>query len=264
MFRSEDKTGFRHYWKEEGGLKYPSVTSILGVYEDKEFLEQWIRINGEPYSNFIRHYTADIGTETHLQIEKGTPLNAYACAIWEDFYKNVSIVSSEQTLWYEDEKVRYAGSYDSLGYLPVNHFHYRSSRSTKAAWHSLEGGSAIIDLKTKAIKPDSQWKLQSGKIPRTDNTSFTLKNLIQVSTYASIEEVDYAVVAYVAKLKTKMKTHLLVLTKPQIDYYSKIFYNLCLDYFQHKPMGLSWEELVEHSSANYLPYTMQCSTSLTI
>lgn len=262
MYRSEDKDGFRHYCKEEGGVKYPSVTSILSKYEDRQYLEQWIRLNGEPYAEFIRRYTADIGTETHLQIEKAAPINEYACAIWDAFYSSMVITDSEQTIWYEDGKVRFAGSYDSKGFVPEDYFQLRSSKSSKASWRKMASGSAIIDLKTKALKPDVEWKLQSGKIPRIDNTSFTLKNLIQVSTYASIEEVDYAIVAYVAKLKTKMKTHLLLLTKPEIQYYSKIFYNLCLDYFNHKELSVSWEELIEHSSTNYLPYTMQlCSTS---
>lgn len=261
MIRYEDESGFRHYQKEPNGKEYPSVTSILDRYEDKAKLNEWIRKNGEDYCEFIRHYTASIGTESHLQIEHSIPNNEYASAIWNAFYAHVNIVGSEQTVWYEDGKINYAGSYDTLGYVPCNFFAYRSSRSSKSAWHDLPGGSAIIDLKTKAIKPDKEFKMQSGKIPRTDNTSFTLKNLIQVSTYATIEETDYAIVAYVAKLKTKMKTHLLLLTKPEIDYYYTLFYNFCLDYFKVKELQVSWEELIEHSSANHLPYTLQCLVS---
>ena len=62
MLRYEDESGFRHYQKEPNGKEYPSVTSILDRYEDKAKLNEWIRKNGEDYCEFIRHYTASIGT----------------------------------------------------------------------------------------------------------------------------------------------------------------------------------------------------------
>ena len=263
MYRSEDSAGFRHYYFDEDSEKgFPSVTSILDIYEDKYHLTEWARNNGEDYAEFIKHYTTTLGSETHLQIEKSTPINSYACAIWEALFAHIQFISCEETLKYEDEKIRYAGSYDNLSFIPDGLFEYRSSRSTKASNHPLAAGSAIIDLKTKALKPDSSWKLKSGKIPRVDNTSFTLKNLIQVATYANIVESDYALVAYVAQLKTKMKTHILLLTQREIEFYSRVFYNFCLDYFKYKTLEVSWEELINYSSDNYLPYTLQlCSTS---
>jgi hypothetical protein len=256
MYKSEriDETGRRIYTNIED-KDFASTTTILSAYEDKTGLVEWAEKVGQEEAERIRVATSERGKLSHALVEsffvtlgdcEKYKNNPYAKTAVEGFYSRVEPYMQEEVLFSEHiPGARMAGRFDQAVYVPPETFTLAADgMSTELEY--VQEGYIITDLKTK------------DKQPRLDKVEYLIKNLLQVSSYASMLENTYkikvtgAVVVYSVVLKTKQVCRKLYINKDNINFYWRHMKRLIEDYNGIRPVRDGyWYDIVKQATCYY-------------
>ena len=162
----------KRYYNVEEGIKYPSVTTIIGEFSDKSGLDKWRQRVGEAEADRISKFSANRGTIMHqlceyyilsekqsakekrdealekiisfveeegftedeLRVGKSLFLNFYNC---EMFNRIVSVISVEEML-YSHQMGGYAGRVDNI-------------------FGTIDGRPVILDFKSANKPKKREW-----------------------------------------------------------------------------------------------------------
>lgn len=236
---SED--GFRIY-RDSKKREFISCTTLLGIYEDKTGLIKWEEKLGKEQADKERNQAAARGTAAHLELEKyleqsNSSLPSFIPAVltspfsknaWNGFYDCTEPMEMESMVAYTDGTVGFAGQFDSLVRVRANSF--------MCDGELLPEMIVISDLKTK-------------KQAKTIRQEFMFKHLLQLSAYVVAKElqsgikIDGAVIVF--SYPKSCKTY--YLSRYKINHYWSIFQALMDDYFNVKPLQLTWKYMVAQS-----------------
>lgn len=181
-----DALGLRHYYDTENN-PYVSVTTLLGKYEYSPILDSWkaklgpdeadkvrneAAERGKAIHSHIEHYLLDkdsynLDTACFSNVEKEDPkIKKYIKTLINNFFSYVIPISAEEPILVDYSSYKYAGRYDAINKI-----------TSQTAFHvgtednSLLEGNYLIDIKTKR------------SLPRLDDSSFLLKNMLQMAAY---------------------------------------------------------------------------------
>lgn len=251
-YSGEYLKGDDRYYLDENNLDYLSVTSFLSKYEDKSSLLKWKNKIGEEAANLVSSSSIVRGKSVHSYIENylenSTDFKSdnilpeylpYLRLALNDFYSHINPIAIEDTIFYKDENVRYAGRYDSLVEIPSNTF---ISRTTG---EYISAGLALVDLKTK------------NKPVRFDIADYIIKYALQGVAYVkalNFQDIKYIVIVTV----TNKKSTILRFCKHHIEFYWSKFLVLLNHWYINKGNELEdfsrnklWYEIIKEANCSY-------------
>lgn len=247
IFTGEQYEGDKRYYIDKNNRRYISVTTLLGLYEDKTTILEWRLRKGEEVADQITADSIVRGKTAHAQLENfffnsiEPPEDSYSKRAIDHFYSLVSIESMEQQIIYFDELVRLGGKYDAIVNVPENCFIYKDDQAT-----FLPSGKYIVDLKTKT------------KMPNLSNILCSFKYLLQGSAYTVAAEQmheDLDISGFILVYVSPRAVRMLVIDREDIRFYWKHVYRLLLDHFDVKTLNATWSQMANSAEATYDPKT---------
>jgi|GEM_PF-5198701 len=270
-----EESGKRQY-TSKCGLKSASTTTVLGAYEEKEFLEVWktkMRNLGED-PDAISKESARVGTIAHEMVEhyilQGLyPLgdnveNKLAMNAIDNFYSYIcpENAQAEMPLFYNSmldpknpELFMLAGRYDNLCALPSDKFQILKTGEV------LDFQYVVCDLKTKRSyeKSPKTGKVKLKSLGRTDKCDFMFKNCLQISFYSACislqtdfkERYGAGVTGSVLVYVNEEQSKLMYLDRKDLNYYWRVFKEILRDFYGIKKLDKSWADLISHANGRY-------------